>query len=99
MKHSPRLNWHVHFSLFRVSQGRWWTQDGQHNLTLFLQTRLLVTHSLHFLPQVDEIVVVENGTILEKGSYSSLLAKKGVFAKNLKMFVKHTDSEGEVTGT
>lgn len=61
------------------------------------KTRLLVTHSLHFLPQVDEIVVVENGTILEKGSYSSLLAKKGVFAKNLKMFVKHTDSEGEVT--
>lgn len=61
------------------------------------KTRLLVTHSLHFLPQVDEIVVVENGTILEKGSYRSLLAKKGVFAKNLKMFVKHTDSEGEVT--
>ncbi|XP_040848249.1 ATP-binding cassette sub-family C member 2 [Ochotona curzoniae] len=61
------------------------------------KTRILVTHSLHFLPQVDEIVVVENGTILETGSYNSLLAKKGVFAKNLKMFLKHADSEGEVT--
>ncbi|XP_058527585.1 ATP-binding cassette sub-family C member 2 [Ochotona princeps] len=61
------------------------------------KTRILVTHSLHFLPQVDEIVVVENGTILETGSYNSLLAKNGVFAKNLKMFVKHADSEGEIT--
>uniref|UniRef100_F6VW89 ABC-type glutathione-S-conjugate transporter n=1 Tax=Equus caballus TaxID=9796 RepID=F6VW89_HORSE len=61
------------------------------------KTRLLVTHSIHFLPQMDEIVVVGNGTILEKGPYSTLLAKKGVFAENLKTFVKQTDPEGEVT--
>ncbi|KAM5139214.1 ATP-binding cassette sub-family C member 2 [Callospermophilus lateralis] len=61
------------------------------------KTRLLVTHSIHFLPQVDQIVVVGNGTILEKGSYSDLLAKKGVFAKNLKTFVKYSGPEGEVT--
>nr|XP_020011854.1 canalicular multispecific organic anion transporter 1 [Castor canadensis] len=61
------------------------------------KTRLLVTHSIHFLPQVDEIVVVGNGTILEKGSYSALLAKKGVFAKNLKTFTKHLGPEGEAT--
>ncbi|XP_006157433.1 canalicular multispecific organic anion transporter 1 [Tupaia chinensis] len=61
------------------------------------KTRLLVTHSIHFLPQVDEIVVVGNGTILEKGSYSALLAKKGVFSKNLKTFIKHPSSEGEAT--
>jgi ATP-binding cassette subfamily C (CFTR/MRP) protein 2 len=47
---------------------------------------------------VDEIVVVGNGTILEKGSYSALLAKKGVFAKNLKTFTKHLGPEGEATG-
>ncbi|XP_057593148.1 ATP-binding cassette sub-family C member 2 [Hippopotamus amphibius kiboko] len=61
------------------------------------KTRLLVTHSVHFLPQVDEIVVVGNGTILEKGSYSTLLAKKGLFAKNLKTFVKQTGPEDEAT--
>ncbi|XP_047410098.1 ATP-binding cassette sub-family C member 2 [Sciurus carolinensis] len=61
------------------------------------KTRLLVTHSIHFLPQVDQIVVVGNGTILEKGSYNDLLAKKGVFAKNLKTFVKRPGPEGEVT--
>ncbi|XP_015979731.2 canalicular multispecific organic anion transporter 1 isoform X1 [Rousettus aegyptiacus] len=61
------------------------------------KTRLLVTHSIHFLPQVDEIVVLEKGGILEKGSYSTLLAKKGLFAKNLKTFIKQTDPEGEAT--
>nr|XP_010972727.2 canalicular multispecific organic anion transporter 1 isoform X2 [Camelus dromedarius] len=61
------------------------------------KTRLLVTHSIHFLPQVDEIVVMGNGTILEKGSYSTLLAKKGSFAKNLKTFMKQTGPEDEAT--
>nr|KAF6321957.1 ATP binding cassette subfamily C member 2 [Pipistrellus kuhlii] len=61
------------------------------------KTRILVTHSIHFLPQVDEIVVLENGTISEKGSYHALLAKKGLFAKNLKTFVKQAGPEGEAT--
>ena len=47
---------------------------------------------------MDEIVVLENGTISEKGSYSALLAKKGLFAKNLKTFKKETGPEGEAAG-
>lgn len=85
-------------SFFRAGQRRWWAQGSQHNLLLFLQTRLLVTHSIHFLPQVDEIVVLEKGTISEKGSYRALLAQKGSFAKNLKTFKKETGPEGEATG-
>lgn len=65
---------------------------------LFSQTRILVTHGIHFLPQVDEIVVLGKGTILEKGSYSDLMDKKGVFAKNWKTFMKHSGPEGEATG-
>ncbi|XP_005352384.1 canalicular multispecific organic anion transporter 1 [Microtus ochrogaster] len=61
------------------------------------KTRILVTHSIHFLPQVDEIIVLGNGTVLEKGSYQDLLSKKGVFAKNLKTFMKHSGPEGEAT--
>ncbi|XP_006880098.1 PREDICTED: canalicular multispecific organic anion transporter 1 [Elephantulus edwardii] len=61
------------------------------------KTRLLVTHSIHFLPQVDEIVVVGNGTILEKGSYSTLMADKGEFAKNLKTYSKQSGPEEEAT--
>lgn len=47
---------------------------------------------------MDEIVVLGNGTILEKGSYSTLLAKKGPFAKILKTFTKQTGPEEEATG-
>nr|AAF61707.1 canalicular multispecific organic anion transporter cMOAT [Mus musculus] len=61
------------------------------------KTRILVTHGIHFLPQVDEIVVLGKGTILEKGSYSDLMDKKGVFAKNWKTFMKHSGPEGEAT--
>ncbi|KAM4852275.1 ATP-binding cassette sub-family C member 2 [Thomomys bottae] len=69
---------------------------GPHGL-LHGKTRLLVTHGIHFLPQVDEIVVLENGTILEKGSYSTLMANKGVFAKNQKLFMKNLSPEQEAT--
>ncbi|XP_052041364.1 ATP-binding cassette sub-family C member 2 [Apodemus sylvaticus] len=61
------------------------------------KTRIFVTHGIHFLPQVDEIVVLGKGTILEKGSYRDLLGKKGVFAKNWKTFMKHSGPEGEAT--
>lgn len=61
------------------------------------KTRIFVTHGIHFLPQVDEIVVLGKGTILEKGSYRDLLDKKGVFAKNWKTFMKHSGPEGEAT--
>ncbi|XP_030157445.1 multidrug resistance-associated protein 6 [Lynx canadensis] len=40
-------------------------------------TRILVTHALHVLPQVDWIVVLEDGAIAEMGSYQELLRRKG----------------------
>ena len=32
---------------------------------VFLQTRLLVTHGVHFLPQMDQIIVLKEGRITE----------------------------------
>ncbi|XP_036593137.1 canalicular multispecific organic anion transporter 1 isoform X2 [Trichosurus vulpecula] len=61
------------------------------------KTRILVTHGIHFLPQVDEIVVLVNGTVVEKGSYNALLANKATFARNLKLYAKQNSSEGEAT--
>ncbi len=37
------------------------------------QTRLFVTNSLSFLPQCDEIAMLEMGNLTEKGSYDSLI--------------------------
>lgn len=46
----------------------------------YFQTRILVTHSLTYLSQVDNIVVLKNGAIVESGSYTDLLNNKGDFA-------------------
>jgi ATP-binding cassette subfamily B multidrug efflux pump len=39
------------------------------------KTRILVTHRLSVLPHADTVVLMENGQIVETGSYSSLLEK------------------------
>ena len=50
------------------------------------KTRLLVTHQLHFLPMVDRILVVKDGTIVEEGSYSHLVEQGEDFARILRDF-------------
>lgn len=44
------------------------------------KTRLLVTHGITFLPEVDQIVVLKDGEVTEMGTYKELLEKKGAFA-------------------
>lgn len=39
------------------------------------QTRILVTHNLTLLPQMDLIVVMESGRIAQMGTYQELLSK------------------------
>ncbi|KZS94671.1 ABC protein [Sistotremastrum niveocremeum HHB9708] len=45
------------------------------------KTVILVTHALHFLPQVDQIYTLVDGTIAEQGSYSTLIKHDGPFAR------------------
>ena len=45
-------------------------------MILFLQTRLIATHNLHILPHVDRVLVIENGRIIEDGSYKELMWKR-----------------------
>ncbi|XP_011305034.1 multidrug resistance-associated protein 1 isoform X4 [Fopius arisanus] len=44
------------------------------------KTRVLVTHGITYLPEVDNIVVLKDGEITESGTYKQLLEKKGAFA-------------------
>uniref|UniRef100_A0A8C5XQM1 ATP-binding cassette sub-family C member 6 n=1 Tax=Microcebus murinus TaxID=30608 RepID=A0A8C5XQM1_MICMU len=46
-------------------------------------TRILVTHTLHVLPQADRIVVLEDGAVAETGSYQELLHRKGALLRLL----------------
>ena len=42
-----------------------------------MQTRVLVTHGIQFLPEVDEVIVVRDGKITESGPYEALLTYDG----------------------
>ncbi|XP_026871524.2 multidrug resistance-associated protein 1 isoform X1 [Electrophorus electricus] len=58
------------------------------------QTRVLVTHALSFLPQVDLILVMVDGEITETGSYAELLGRQGAFADFLRTYA-NAEQEGE----
>nr|CAD7454509.1 unnamed protein product [Timema tahoe] len=47
------------------------------------KTRVLMTHSITFLHEVDLIVVLRDGEVSETGSYKELLARKGAFSQFL----------------
>lgn len=49
--------------------------------TLHGKTRVLVTQALHFLPQVDHVIVVDEGTVVEQGSYAQLYRANGHLRK------------------
>ncbi|CAL4102207.1 unnamed protein product, partial [Meganyctiphanes norvegica] len=47
------------------------------------KTRILVTHGVSFLPEVDSIIVMKAGAAVERGSYAELLQQDGDFAQFL----------------
>jgi ABC-type transport system involved in cytochrome bd biosynthesis fused ATPase/permease subunit len=60
-----------------------------------IQTRILVTHNVHWLPKVDEIIVMDNSTISEQGTFQELVAHDGPFAKFLKQYFSQESSDEE----
>ncbi|CAK6976427.1 ATP-binding cassette sub-family C member 3 [Scomber scombrus] len=50
------------------------------------KTRILVTHGISFLPQVDNIMVMVDGRVSEMGSYQELLQQNGAFAEFLRNY-------------
>ncbi|NXU82348.1 MRP3 protein, partial [Xiphorhynchus elegans] len=57
------------------------------------KTRILVTHGISFLPQVDHIVVLVDGKISEMGSYQDLLKQNKAFAEFLRNYAMDEDIE------
>ena len=49
------------------------------------RTSLVIAHRLSTIEQADEIVVVEDGQIVERGSHTDLLEHRGVYAQLHKM--------------
>ncbi|XP_021347158.1 multidrug resistance-associated protein 1-like [Mizuhopecten yessoensis] len=63
------------------------------------KTRILVTHGVHWLPNVDRIIVMDGGQISEIGTYEELLQHNGPFAHFLQTFLfNDNDKDDEDTG-
>lgn len=63
---------------------------------LALQTRILVTHGMSFLPQADHILVLVDGEITESGSYQELLSRHGAFADFIHTFANTERKESAI---
>ncbi|XP_059510179.1 multidrug resistance-associated protein 1 isoform X2 [Stegostoma tigrinum] len=57
------------------------------------KTRVLVTHSVNFLPQMDRILVMVDGKISESGTYKELLKQNGAFAEFLRTYAPRENEE------
>ncbi|KAM6963812.1 ATP-binding cassette sub-family C member 3 isoform 2-T2 [Tautogolabrus adspersus] len=60
------------------------------------KTRILVTHGITFLPQVDNIMVMVDGRVSEMGSYQELLQQNGAFAEFLRNYALEDIVEEDV---
>lgn len=65
--------------------------------TLGKKTRVLVTHQLQFVSKTDQIVLLKEGKIAEKGSYQELMEDASEFSKLIKTHIheKKEDHEEE----
>ncbi|XP_065643860.1 multidrug resistance-associated protein 1 isoform X7 [Hydra vulgaris] len=62
------------------------------------KTRLLVTHNLSYLPQVDQIIVIKDNTISEVGSYEELQMNGHAFSEFIKTYYHNVYNEEAVEG-
>lgn len=44
------------------------------------RTSIVIAHRLSTIAQLDRIVVLDNGSIIEDGTHTELLRKKGMYA-------------------
>ncbi|KAF9361927.1 Canalicular multispecific organic anion transporter 2, partial [Mortierella sp. AD094] len=68
-----------------VDQHLWQNLIGPDGL-LKNKTRLLVTHGIHHLEHVDQIVVLKDGSISEEGGYNKLMKAHGAFYHLIKEY-------------
>ncbi len=59
---------------------------------MYYQTRIFVTNSLNYLPNADEIIILEKGIIVEKGNYLDLKKTDGAFSNFIKSFLESLES-------
>ena len=58
------------------------------------QTRVFVTNAVTYLPKMDRIVVLKDGSISEVGSFDQLMANNGAFAEFLSQHISQQMESG-----
>ncbi|OAQ27391.1 P-loop containing nucleoside triphosphate hydrolase protein [Linnemannia elongata AG-77] len=60
------------------------------------KTRILVTHGIHHLKEVDQIVLVKDGKVAERGTYDELMALRSVFHQLIKEYsISHRKADAQ----
>ncbi|KAF9966127.1 hypothetical protein BGZ70_003222 [Mortierella alpina] len=59
------------------------------------KTRIMATHQLHVLPDVDYVICMKDGRIAEQGKFDTLMAKKGDFYTLMRRHGGHHDETNE----
>ena len=57
------------------------------------QTRLLVTHGMHYLKEMHHIVLMENGKIVAEGEFKKLLGENEKFGEYVKTDLSKVEDE------
>jgi subfamily B ATP-binding cassette protein MsbA len=61
-----------------------WVQDAINNL-MKDRTSIIIAHRLSTVRHADEIIVLDQGKIAERGKHEELLAKNGIYSKLVSM--------------
>lgn len=75
----------------RVIWDRLFARDGL--LSSFGAAVIVATHAIEIMPSADHIVVIDNGTISEQGSFSDLRTKKGYVDRLYSQYVSSRSVE------
>ena len=68
---------------------------GKHGL-LKNKTRVFVTNSLNFLPEMDSIIYIDNGSILEMGTYNELTKTDSLINQFIKRYFCPKETSGQI---
>ncbi|KAF9980590.1 Multidrug resistance-associated protein 1, partial [Mortierella antarctica] len=77
-----------------VDQHLWQNLIGPKGL-LKDKTRLLITHGIHHLSEVDQIAVIKDGAIDETGTYEDLMTAQGSFCQLIREYAMKQQKEQE----
>ncbi|WP_165423147.1 peptidase domain-containing ABC transporter [Ktedonosporobacter rubrisoli] len=67
----------------------------EHNLSVLACTRIIIAHRLSTIRDADLILVLDQGSIVERGTHQELLKCNGYYAQLIQSQLTHNDEDGK----